>query len=327
MNRPRKKDKHLPRNVYLRSGAYYFVREGKWMPLGKSLPAALEEYARLIVPEVSGGCNELLSRTLKRLEERKELSANTLSQYAVVCKQLKFNLAKFTPDQVKGKHVAAILDHDRATPNMANRKLTFLRWAFAYGMTWGMCEFNPAMGQKRHIEKKRTRYLTDEEFARIKAEANPSIRSIIDICYLTAQRISDVLAVHRQDISDRGIYFRPIKTKGSTGKQLLVRMTPDLKAAVERAKALHGNVRGLTLFHGRGGRQLGYSGVRGAFDRACEAAGVEDATLHDVRAKALTDAKKQGKDNQKLGGHTTEDRANRYIRDREIDEVEGPSFG
>ena len=157
--------------------------------------------------------------------------------------------------------------------------------------------------------------------------ANPSIRSIIDLCYLTAQRISDVLAIRRHDISDRGIYFRPIKTKGSTGKQILVKMSPDLKAVIDRARTLHGNIMGLTLFHGRGGRVLGYSGVRGAFDRAYAAAGVEDATLHDVRAKALTDAKKQGKDNQKLGGHTTEDRANRYIRDREIDEVEGPSFG
>ena len=330
MNRPRKKDKHLPKNVYFRHGAYFHVVAGKWHPLGKTLPAAMESYARAITPQMIGGCDELLNRTMERLEERAkagDLAQNTIAQYSIVCKQLKFNLAKFSPGEVKGKHVAGILDHDRKTPNMANRKLTFLRWAFAYGMTWGMCDFNPAMGQKRHEEGKRTRHLSDAEFQAIKAAANPSTRAIIDVCYLTAQRISDVLAVKHKDISEEGIYFKPAKTKGSTGKQLLVAMTPDLKAAIERARALHGNILGLTLFHGRGGRVLGYSGVKGAFSRACKAAGIEDATLHDLRAKSITEAKRQGKNAQKLGGHSSEAMSNRYIRDREIDVVEGPSFG
>jgi integrase len=63
--------------------------------------------------------------------------------------------------------------------------------------------------------------------------------------------------------------------------------------------------------------------VRSAFDRACKAAGIEDATLHDVRAKAATDAKKQGKNATALLGHSTESTTTRHLRDRTYQVVDG----
>lgn len=66
--------------------------------------------------------------------------------------------------------------------------------------------------------------------------------------------------------------------------------------------------------------------MRDLFDRAAAKAGVENAHLHDLRAKSITDAKKQGLDPQALAGHTTEAQTIRYIRDRETSSVvEGPS--
>src|SRR6185436_9203573 len=112
-----------------------------------------------------------------------------------------------------------------------------------------------------------------------------------------------------------------------TGKRLLVNMTPELEQAIARAKGLHSNIRGLTLFHGRGGRPLSYSGVHGAWERACERAGVKDATPHDIRAMAATVAKKQGKSATALLGHSTESTTTRYLRDRDFQPVDGPSIG
>jgi len=76
--------------------------------------------------------------------------------------------------------VAQILDHHRKTPNMANRMLTFMRLAFANGLTWGMCRTNPCYGVKRHPEKHRDRYLTDAEIAAIKAKAPAGLQVIMD---------------------------------------------------------------------------------------------------------------------------------------------------
>ena len=44
--RPRKTDRHLPACVYLRHGAYWLVKRGKWTRLGADLATALAEYAR-----------------------------------------------------------------------------------------------------------------------------------------------------------------------------------------------------------------------------------------------------------------------------------------
>ena len=48
--------------------------------------------------------------------------------------------------------------------------------------------------------------------------------------------------------------------------------------------------------------------------------------FHDLRAKAITDAKKQGHDPQALAGHDTEALTVRYLRDKEIPLVNGPKF-
>jgi hypothetical protein len=89
--RIRRHDKHLPRCVYLRHGAYWFVKGGKWKRLGDNLQTALAEYARIIEPR-TGGCDELLDRTLEK--SRETIKPSTLEQYTTVCKKLKPILAE-----------------------------------------------------------------------------------------------------------------------------------------------------------------------------------------------------------------------------------------
>ena len=47
---------------------------------------------------------------------------------------------------------------------------------------------------------------------------------------------------------------------------------------------------------------------------------------NDLRAKSLTDAKKQGKNAQALGGHASETMTLRYIRNRETIVASSPSI-
>jgi integrase len=61
------------------------------------------------------------------------------------------------------------------------------------------------------------------------------------------------------------------------------------------------------------------------FRRCLEAAKVDDFHFHDIRAKALTDAKRSGIDAQSLAGHTTETMTAKYIKRREVDQVVGMS--
>lgn len=319
--RPRKKDRHLPACMYFKHGAYYLVRKGKWKRLDTDYQASLMLYAREKGRVGKGGMAELIDDAMTYMKPK--LAANTISQYEAAAEKLKDQLAEFEPRDVLPRHVAAIKMHGAATPNMNNRVISFLRMVFAYALEKGLVDSNPCIGIKRHAEKKRDRYLTDAEFHAICEVASDNMRSIYEMCYLTGQRISDVLNIRLADISDEGIYFAQQKTKA----RLIVRMTPDLQALIARIKALPRKVRGLTLFTARSaGKPVSYDTAKQAFRVDCRKAKVKGATLHDLRAKSLTDTDKQGNNAQKLGGHTDAKMTARYLRLREIDIAEPPTL-
>ena len=323
MSRPRKKDRHLPPCVHEKHGAFYYVKGGKWKMLGKTLTDALVEYSR-IIETPRGGMDKLIDDVLKHVSPK--LAHNTVIQYEIAAKRLKSMLLEFAPEQVKAKHVAAIKVSLANTPNMANRILSFLRIVFSYAVEWQLVESNPCIGIKRHAENKRDRYIADEEYAAIYSHCNARMQIIMDLCYFTGQRIGDVLHIHRSDLTDEGILFQPQKTKNSTGAKLLVKWSPGLIATVERAKALQGRVPTLTLLFNRKRKAPDYGTTKQLWDQACKAAGIADATLHDLRAKSLTDAKRQGKNPQTLAAHSNPQQTERYIRKRETPLAEGPSF-
>lgn len=319
--RPRKKDRHLPPCMYMKHGAYYLVRKGKWERLGSDYQDALLAYARLVGGSGKGGMAKLIDEALDAMRHR--LADNTVKQYEAAAARLKEYLAEFEPRQVLPRHVAKLKLHMADTPNMSNRVISFLRMVFAYALEQQVVDSNPCIGIKRHAEKKRDRYITDDEFSAICAGASDYMRSIFEMCYLTGQRISDVLSIRLADISPAGIAFEQQKT----GAKLVVAMSPDLEDLLGRIKALPRRVRGLTLFCARsGGKPVSYETVKQAFRSACVKANIEGATIHDLRAKSLTDTDRQGNDAQKLGGHTDPKMTKRYLRLREIDIAQPPAM-
>jgi integrase len=315
--RQRKTDRHLPACVYHKHGAYWFVHAGRWTRLGTDLQAALAEYARLR-ERPKGGMVQLIDDALAHM--RPKLAKSTAEQYEVAAKKLRQILAEFSPEQVRPKHVAAIKVALRDKPNMANRCLSVLRSVFALALEWQIVESNPVVGIRRHSEQKRDRYITDEEFVAIRAAGSPRFQCMVDLLYLTGQRVSDVLAIRLTDLTPEGIRFK----QGKTGAKLLVAWTPELRAVVERAKGLGGNVRAMTLFYTRRGAVPAYSTVHDQWQEACRVARVRDAHIHDMRAKSLTDAKRQGLDATALAGHASAAMTERYIRARETPVVIGP---
>lgn len=325
MARPRKKDRHLPPCVYHRHGAYYLVTKGRWLRLSASLPDALAEYGRR-VQQPGGGMVALIDEAMPGILRGK--AESTQKQYREAAKRLQGVLQEFGADQVTPRHVAQIR---RAMAEggkyaMANRMLSVLRMVFDYALEEQLVDANPCVGVRRLPQKARTRRLLPAEFLAIRKHAKPRLAVVMDLCYLTGQRVGDVLGIRRTDLQDDGVYFRQQKT----GAQLVVRWTPQLRAAVEAAKALHGPVAGLHLVKGtvgQEGRPLSYHVIWKDWRAACEKAGVEDANVHDLRAMAGTEAEAQGHDAQKLLGHTDRKMTRRYLRDRTVPVVEGPDFG
>lgn len=297
--------------MHLKHGRYYYVHRNKWRPLSKDYQEALVEYARLIAPEV-GGLDGLVNRVMEDIRET--LAPNTYKNYRLYGEIIKRTFVEFSPEQVKPKHIAELLDHYQAQPSTANALRNVLKVIFNKAVRWGITDTNPVQFVPPFKVGKRDRYVTEAEFAAIRNKASPTLKAIMDICYLTGQRIGDVLKIMYADIDDTGIFFKQQKT----GNRLKVAMTPDLAAALANARALHQSVKGLTLFHTRQGKPFAYWTIRTLWSRATEAAGVEDVHIHDIRAKAATDAKAQGLDSKTLLGHSSEAAHQRYLRGKEI---------
>ncbi|MFN8758694.1 MAG: tyrosine-type recombinase/integrase [Tagaea sp.] len=251
------------------------------------------------------------------------VSPETAKQYRVAARKLQGIFAEFAPHDVQSRHVAQMRRGLAGTPNMANRCLTVLRLVFDYAVEEQLVDGNPCVGVKRLAETKRERLVELDEFNRIRAVAPPRLQCVMDLAYLTGQRIMDVVSLHRSAIRDEGIFFRQAKTD----TRLIVRWTPELRAAVERAKALGGKVEGMTLFRTRDGTAPAYRTVRDQWVAACQKAGVADTTMRDLRAMAATHAKRQGIPATALLGHTSEAMTARYLRDREVPVVDGPRIG
>lgn len=320
--RPRKHNRDLPPCVFLRRGKFYLVKAGKWTPLGADKFKALAEYARLIA-QPKGGMAALISEAMPHI--LKDKAQATQNQYNVAARRLGEILAEFSPAQVTPRDVAQIR---RALPSyaVANRTITVLRLVFDYALEEQLVSANPCTGIKRLAQHVRTRRLLPTEFAAIKAQAKPRLQAVMDLCYLTGQRIGDVLAIKRTDLQPDGIYVEQEKT----GAKLQIAWSPELRKAVDRAKALHGKVAGPYLVKGTvgsEGKPLAYKVIWTDWKAACAAAGVTGANIHDLRAMSGTEAEKQGHDPQALLGHTDKKMTQRYLRDKQVPVVHGPSIG
>lgn len=306
----------LPRWMHLKHGAYYLVRteggKARWTFLSRDREAALCEYARRTSGPAKGAFSELVDRALDDMKT--SIAPSTYKNYRSCSKIAVEAFQGFKPAQVLPVDVAQLLDDNAHHPSMANLLRSFLKGVFTRAVRWGVVESNPVRDIKPFRTKKRTRYITADEFQAIRAAASPTMQCLMDVAYITGQRIGDVMGIRYADITDAGLYVEQDKTGG----RILIAMTPDLAAAIQRARELHKSVKGLTLFHRRDGSRLSSTTMYGHWVRACKAAKVEDANFHDIRAASATDAKAQGIDSRALLGHTTESSHNRYLRSKEV---------
>lgn len=304
--------------MYLSHGAYFYVtRENKWIPLGRDLDAAKLKWCELDGGEPPTGMTALINRymlevaPLKAERTYKDNKSESLKLLAV--------FGKMNPSDVKPHHVAKYLDlRGKDAPVRANREKALLSHIFTMAMRWGVLDSNPCRGVHRNKETGRDRYISDQEFKAVWSKANLTIRCLMDLGYLTAQRIGDLIDIKLRDITKDGIMFQQNKTS----KKLLIGMNDDLQAIIDRCRRIHPKIKGLHLLHARDGKKYTYSGISAMFRNAVKKSGVQNFHFHDLRAKALTDASRAGLDAQMLAGHATEAMTAHYVKRREIDEIE-----
>ncbi|MCC6530959.1 MAG: tyrosine-type recombinase/integrase [Burkholderiales bacterium] len=298
-----------PPRVYPKHGSLWFVdHERKWHKLCRidageaALHAALAKI--LDAPPITGMpaaiaafkrvyLRSLAPSSQKEHERLLDIAADEFEA---------FEVADVEPADVLESATNLYDGRPTAAKAYKARLSTFFRWT----ITKRLRTDNPCSEVWLKSPPKRDRYITDAEFTAIRGHvmtgkngkptpSGPIARAFIDLCYLTAQRPTDIRRLMWSQVREEEglIAFRPSKTAGSSGARVLVRITPTIRNVLDQAKTF-GGVRSVYVIRTRDGSPFTMSGIRSAWERACERACVKGATIRDLRPKALTDARRMG---------------------------------
>lgn len=311
----------LPRRVYIKHGRYYFVAlDTTWRPLtrvSEGLPAMLRALAALHETVVAG---HLMPAVATRWQQSKEAAgeweASTQRNMARVVAHIAKRFIEFTPAQVTAPVVFQYLQPFLTKPRTYNLHRSVLRQVLSFAALEGLRDgHNPADDVPQRKMPKRRRIVTDAEIRALKTallqqrRGGPTHCLMVDLCMLTGQRIGDVLAMRWQDVTDDGL----LVDQGKTGEPLLIEWTPALRAAVDACA--EGRDRIGHLLVQSTGKPYRYAGVRSAWVRAMQRAGIEDLHIHDLRGRAGADvADDRGVyEAQKLLGHGSVRMTEHYV--------------
>lgn len=314
--------------MHLKHGAYYFVgKDKKWIRLSDDRKIALAKWAEIEgeLPTVNdeekpakGSMAELIKRYMVEVAPRK--SPRTFEGNVTESENLKKVFGKMPVFSVLPVHVAQYLDTRGIKSKVrANREISLLSHMFTMGMRWGIVHTNPCVGVTKHKEAGRDRYILDNEFEAVKAIAGDFIATVMDFAYITALRKGDILRLRLDQVTDQGIWIKQSKT----GAKQLYEWTDGLHEVVNRALTFK-RPKNQYLFCNRQSEPYTDSGFKCLWQRVqvkWAEQGGKRFTFHDIRAKALTDAKNKGMDAQTLAGHSSASMTEHYIKQREFKKV------
>lgn len=327
MGRPRSTKSNLPPRMHIKRGVYYYVTSTKapdgkvrrrWIKLGATYQEAIVAYGQL-----EAEASDAAAGTFGALADRyqaeclEDLAAGTRRDYKRAVDNLRQVFGQMKLANIRPHHVAQYLDQ-RSAKVAANREKAVMSTMFSHAIRWGWVDANPTQGVRRHSEKPRERYITDDEFQAVWDAAPAPVALAMDWAYITSQRESTVLGFRWQDIDAEGMLVQP--SKG--GKAFRLRRTAVMEELLERSRRLPGAARSMYLIHNRKGQPYTASGFRAMFRRALDKAGVEDFHFHDIRGKSLTDYEARGEDAQALAGHRTRAQTEEYIKRTRVQEID-----
>lgn len=325
----------LPRRVFEKHGAYYHVTatgtKRTWTKLCRvkeGTPALYRALAELAASDVlDDSMAKLIGEWLNAVSTKH--SKKTQGNDAYMCREVGNSFIEFRACEVKPPDVVAFLQAYSAMPRSYNGYRSHIRELMRYAIERGWREpgTNPVDALRTMNLKARNRYITDSELRRIKVAAcygkdglrtrsGLMVCALIDMAYLTGQRIGDLLAMTWADVGKEGILFEPKKVSGSTGAKVLIEWSPKLQEVSLRLKKLKRRDITKFVFTTQEGRPFTYAGASTAWKRAVVRSGIKGVHFHDLRAKALTDVdEKRGIGQaQRMGGHSTQTQTADYVR-------------
>lgn len=201
---------------------------------------------------------------------------------------------EFDVEQVEPSDIAQFLDFHQKKKRMTQVYRSTLSNFFKYAVRKGWVLENPVRDISIKTSKSRAVYITDIQFNLIIEQLDVMATCFICLCYLTCQRSTEIRLLKWKQIKGNKIYFNPTKTAHSSDVDVIIPVTLEIQAVIEKVRMLH--IESEYVICSKNGKPYTASGIRSAWKRACKKIGLSGLTIKDIRAKALTDAVKAGYD-------------------------------
>lgn len=316
MGRRRTTNHGLPPGLHIKGDRYYHVTTTsprKWTPLGKNRARALLEWARIegTEPDPNVRTFDVIAQRYER-EVMPTKAPRTQKDNLIELDRLRAVFGRMLIEAIKPHHVRGYLDKRGQTAKArANREKALLSHVFNKAREWGYTNApNPCQGVKGFTEAGRDRYVTDDEFKAVRAQADSTVRDAMDLALLTGQRPADVLKILRADIRDGALFI----AQNKTGAKRAIEVVGELADVLKRISTRPRVRQGAYLIQDDDGKPLSLLALRGRFDKARKAAGVS-FQFRDIRAKTASDTGDLGH-SQRLLGHKNRDMTEHYVRER-----------
>jgi len=313
MNRQRKTNRGLPRRVYIKFNAYYYVAPE---PIRVPKTKELKTWVRLC--SVDDGEVVMLNRLAELLGSKTHVAGTmphlcaefkahklakytkqTQDQYAQYLDLIADEFEAFLVVEVTTKEFADFLREKFADkPNTARKYGALASKLFRYAVSGlGLRQDNPIdqldLGE---FEVSRREVLaTHDQVAAIRAagfvgddgrktQSGPMFACIIDMTYLLWARALDIRMLKESQLENGHIRIQPSKTKKSSGKVVDILITPEIQEVIDRARAIKKVYKVISpyLFPSRKGTPYAKSGLTSMWERA--------------RDRAVAAAKEAGKE-------------------------------
>ena len=219
-------------------------------------------------------------------------------------------------DEVRKAHVADFIAHLKRKglkPPTIRRYLATMSSLFSFADRSGWLAQNPF----DHFDKRslpeaqpRTRFLSQAEYRRLLAAADPHLKPILEVAVQTGMRSAELLGLRREQLDLERREVRLVVTKSN--KPRVVPLS-DRAVAVFVASLRIGGASPYVFTNPRTGQS--YRNLRQSFRKACARAGISDFRFHDLRHTFASWHVQSGTDLYRLSrilGHSTLQMTTRY---------------
>lgn len=335
----------LPPGVQPKHNAFYFIEAvkvgDKWKHTWTRLCAIADGEAALYAalgiakapPAAKGNFGDAITDFKKHYLPARSLTSR--GNFERMLDKIAIAFADFNVDQPDANDIVEFAKqfgvHKTAARHYKSLLSTFFRWTIIKRMR----TTNPCEHVRLDKPPRKPLRWTPETFNAIRnalltlnhkgapRDAGVMMQCYMDLSYLLYQRATDVRLLERAQIRDEWIYFRPTKTRESSGVELEIMITPEIRSVLDRAAAASKRMRVVCRYviHTRGGTAFTRSGIYSAFHRAAKTTGIEGINPKSLRSFAATMAKRQGatlEDLQEGLGHTSVTTTEGYVRKHEV---------